>query len=101
MEVENKSQQTINDVCGEFKNADHEAQARLLAKITDEIEQFKRGENNNSGATDGAFEVLGAIAESIQEDFEELIDADSDKKKVYKGFVKNICTFTKCKGKYY
>ena len=38
MEVENKSQQTINDVCGKFKNADNEAEARLLAKITDGIE---------------------------------------------------------------
>ena len=38
MEVENKPQQTINYVCGKFKNADHEAQARLLAKITDGIE---------------------------------------------------------------
>ena len=84
MEVENKSQQTIDDVCEKFKNADHEAQARLLAKITDEIEQFIMGENNNSDATDGAFEVLSAIAESIKEDFEKLIDTGRDKKKFIK-----------------
>ena len=84
MEVESKSQQTIDDVCEKFKNADHEAQARLLAKITDEIEQFIMGENNNSDATDGAFEVLSAIAESIKEDFEKLIDTGRDKKKFIK-----------------
>ena len=63
-----------------FKNADHEAQMRQLSKITDEIEQFIREENNNSDAADGAFDVLSDLAESVQEDFEELIDADSDKK---------------------
>ena len=37
---ENESQQTINELCETFKNADHDAQVELLAKITEEIEQF-------------------------------------------------------------
>ena len=82
--AENKSQQTINDLRQKFKNADHEAQARLLAKIKEKIDQFIREENNNSDATDGAFEVLSDLAEFVQEDFEDLIDADCDQKKFIK-----------------
>lgn len=82
--AENKSQQTINDLRKKFKNADHEAQARLLAKIKEKIDQFIREENNNSDATDGAFEVLSDLAEFVQEDFEDLIDADCDQKKFIK-----------------
>ena len=72
-----KSQQAINDLCKKIKNADHEAQAELLVKITEEIEQFIREEN---GRTDGAFDVLSNLVKSVHEDFEELIDADSVKK---------------------
>lgn len=35
---ENESQQLINELCETFKNADHDAQGELLAKITEEIE---------------------------------------------------------------
>ena len=80
MEVENKSQQTIDDLYEKSKNADHEAQVALLAKITNEIKPLIREENGKSDATDSAFEVLSDLAESLQKDFEELIEADSDKK---------------------
>ena len=80
MEVENKSQQTIDDLYEKSKNADHEAQVALLAKITNEIKPLIREENGKSDATDSAFDVLSDLAESLQKDFEELIEADSDKK---------------------
>ena len=80
MEVENKSQQTIDDLYQKSKNADHEAQVALLAKITNEIKQLIREENGKSDTTDSAFDVLSEVAESLQEDFEELIEADSNKK---------------------
>ena len=80
MEVENKSQQTIDDLYEKSKNADHEAQVALLAKIINEMKQLIREENGKSDATDGAFDVLSDLAESLQKDFEELIEADSDKK---------------------
>ena len=80
MEVENKSQQTIDDLYEKSKNADHEAQVALLAKITNEMKQLIREENGKSDATDSAFDVLSDLAESLQKDFEELIEADSDKK---------------------
>ena len=80
MEVENKSQQTIDDLYEKSKNADHEAQVALLAKITNEIKPLIREENGKSDATDSATDVLSDLAESLQKDFEELIEADSDKK---------------------
>ena len=80
MEVENKSQQTIDDLYEKSKNAGHEAQVALLAKITNEMKQLIREENGKSDATDSAFDVLSDLAESLQKDFEELIEADSDKK---------------------
>ena len=80
MEVENKSQQTIDDLYEKSKNADHEAQVALLAKITNEIKPLIREENGKSDATDSAIDVLSDLAESLQKDFEELIEADSDKK---------------------
>ena len=80
MEVENKSQQTIDDLYEKSKNADHEAQVALLAKITNEIKQLIREENGKSDTTESAFDVLSEVAESLQEEFEELIEADSNKK---------------------
>ena len=95
--AKNKLQQTINDLCKKIKNADHGAQAELLAKITDEIEQFVREENGSSDATDGAFDVLSNLVKSVQEDFEELIDADSVKK-IYKLLINtNVNTIDKIK----
>lgn len=85
-----KSQQAINDLCKKIKNADHETQAELLVKITEEIEQFIREENGSSDRTDGAFDVLSNLVKSVHEDFEELIDADSVKKKFIKALSKSI-----------
>ena len=44
------------------------------------MKQLIREENGKSDATDSAFDVLSDLAESLQKDFEELIEADSDKK---------------------
>lgn len=85
-----KLQQAINDLCKKIKNADHEAQAELLVKITEEIDQFIREENGSSDRTDGAFDVLSNLVKSVHEDFEELIDADSVKKKFIKALSKSI-----------
>ena len=80
MATKNKSQQTIDELREKLKDADHEAQVGLLVKITNEVEQFIREENDNSYSTDGAFDALSDIAQSAQEDFDELIDVGSDKK---------------------
>lgn len=63
----------------------------MLTKIINEIEQFKKQENGNDDSTDVAFDLLSNLAESVQEDFEELIDGPwQQQRKVYKGIVKDI-----------
>ena len=80
MATENKSQQTIYGLCKKLKNAYYEVQAKLLLKITNEIEQVIRdGKGNNSNSTDSAFDILSDIVESVEDDFIKLIDADSKK----------------------
>ena len=77
---DNKVQKKLTTYVKKLKNVSHNEQAELLAKITNQIQQFIRQENNNSYSTDGAFDLLSDLAESVQEDFDELIDVDSDKK---------------------
>ena len=80
MATENKSQQTIYGLCKKLKNAYYEVQAKLLLKITNEIEQvIREGKGNNSNSTDSAFDILSDIVESVEDDFMKLIDADSKK----------------------
>lgn len=80
MATENKSQQTIYGLCKKLKNAYYEVQAKLLLKITNEIEQvIREGKGNNSNSTDSAFDILSDIVESVEDDFIKLIDADSKK----------------------
>ena len=48
-------------------------------------------ENSNDDSTDVAFDLLSNLAESVQEDFEELIGGRwQQQRKVYKGIVKDI-----------
>lgn len=80
MATENKSQQTIYGLRKKLKNAYYEVQAKLLLKITNEIEQvIREGKGNNSNSTDSAFDILSDIVESVEDDFIKLIDADSKK----------------------
>ena len=76
----NKVQKENRRHIGKFKNVSHDEQAELLVKITDQIQQFIRQENNNSDSTDSAFDFLIDLAESVQENFDEFIDVSSDKK---------------------
>ena len=52
----------IDDICQIFKNVNHDEESELLAKITNQIEQFIRQENNNRDSTDSAFDFLSDIA---------------------------------------
>ena len=58
----------------------------MLAKVTEKFEQFIRLENGNSDSTDNSFDLLRNLVESVHEDFEELIDVDSNSKKFIKAF---------------
>ena len=53
----------------------------ILEGITRELEAYLRRESNDEGSTDGIFDLLPSISDSVQEEFNELITGDSDKKR--------------------
>ena len=54
--------------------------AELSKEITRAISGHVRFENENRDSTDGIFDVLGEIADSVQEDFEEVVGISNDKR---------------------
>ena len=64
--------------------------AELFEEITRAISERVTFENENRDSTDGIFDVLGEIADSVQEDFEGLVGISSDQKTFYKSVNKNI-----------
>ena len=67
-------QEKIEDICENIKRVGHNEQVRLLEQIAAEIATYIRQENNDNNSTDDAFDLLSNLVESVQEDFEELID---------------------------
>lgn len=65
----------IDDIYEDLKNVSHDAQAELLAKIKDEIEQFIRQKNKSADSTGSSFDLLSKLTESVKDVFEELLDA--------------------------
>ena len=57
-----KKQEKIDEIFESFKNANHKAQVTLLKEINKETQNFLAEENNDIGATDGAFDFLIRIS---------------------------------------
>ena len=74
----NKKQEKIDKILKSLKNVNHKTKVTLLEEINKEILIFL--ETSNSDATDGAFDTLSRILESVQEESDELLNIDSDKK---------------------
>ena len=55
-------------------------QAKILEEIITAIAAHVKSENNDDDATDRFFDTLGEIAESVQENFEELAGISEDKR---------------------
>ena len=56
------------------------SQARLFEEIDKELEAYLSKENNDMDSTDGIFDFLSQISDSVQEEFDEILSSDSDKK---------------------
>ena len=54
--------------------------ALIFEEITRELEAYLARETNDKDSTDGMFDLLSSISDSVQEEFDELISGDSDKK---------------------
>ena len=52
----------------------------IFEEITRELEAYLARETDDKDSTDSIFDLLSSISDSVQEEFDELIDGDSDKK---------------------
>ena len=73
-----KKQEKIDEIFKSLKNVNHKTKVTFLEEINKEILIFLN--TNDSDATDGAFDTLSRILESLQEESDELLNIDSDKK---------------------
>ena len=76
-----RTQEKIDDLFETFTWSDKESQALLFEKINKKTEAFLAEENNSSDSTDGVFDFLSRLSDSVQEEFEELLSGDIDKKR--------------------
>ena len=67
----------------EVKNTSVNA-ARIFEEIHKEIGDYLVGQRNDADSTDGVFDFLENLTSRLQEDFDELIGEDSDKKRFVK-----------------
>ena len=53
----------------------------IFEEITRELEAYFSRESDDADSTDGVFDFLTSLADQVQEEFEELLDGDSNKKR--------------------
>ena len=53
----------------------------IFEEIRKEVEEYLLGESGDSDSTDGVFYFLSTLSEKIQEEFDELLDGNTDKKR--------------------
>ena len=94
------SQEKIDEIFFSFVHVDKQSQVRLLEEINKELEAFLSKENNDTNSTDGIFDFLSQISDSVQETFDEILSGNSDKKKICKGNVKDTRIITQYKSQH-
>ena len=52
----------------------------IFEEITRELEAYLARERNDADSTDGVFDFLTSLSNQVQDEFEELLDGDTDKK---------------------
>ena len=83
----------FSEKCWELNNLE---KAKLFEEISVAISSFVQLKNGDNDSTDGIFDILREITESLQEDFEELIWNFKRQKVFYKS-TNSIYSFTKHK----
>ena len=74
-------QKQIDNLLEAFTELKKESQALLLKEINKELEAFLPEENNGNDETNEVFDFLSQLSVSVQEEFDELLAGDSDKKR--------------------
>ena len=67
-----------------YYRSDTKDQVRLFEEINKELEAFLTKETNDNEATDGIFQFLSTISDSVQEEFDKVVSGDSHKKRFLK-----------------
>ena len=62
--------------------------ARIFEEIHREMGDYLTGEGNDADSTDGVFDFLEKLTSRLQEDFDELIGEDNDKKRSVKALTR-------------
>ena len=83
-----RTQEKIDDLLETFTKANEESQGRLFEEINKELEAFLSKENNDIDTTYGVFDFLSQISDSVQEEFDELLSVDNDKKRFVRALSK-------------
>ena len=82
MSVSNFEGSTENLFNFELSQAGVETNSALIfEEITKELEAYLSRESNDEDSTDGIFDPLSSISDSVPEEFDELISGDTDKKR--------------------
>ena len=74
-----------------FKQIDDSANidsTLIFEEIRKEVENYLLGESEDTDSTDGVFDFLSTLSEKIQEEFDELLDGNTDKKRFLKALTK-------------
>ena len=53
----------------------------IFEEIREEVEEYLLEESNDADSTDGFFDFLSTLSDKIQEEFDELLDSNTDKKR--------------------
>ena len=67
-----------------FNRSDPINKVRLFEEFYKELAAFLTKETNNKEVTDGIFDFLATIFDSVQEEFVKVVNDDNDKKRFFK-----------------
>ena len=86
--VKTEFQEKIESLGNNYSKLNTLERVQLFEEITRAISEHVTFENKNRDSTDGIFDVLSKIADSVQEDFEELVGISSNKKHFIRALTK-------------
>ena len=84
----NNNEESIKELVFEFIESETLDQVRLSEGINKEIEAFSAAENSSKDATDGIFDILATISDSVQEKFDEILSSHSEKNRCVRALSK-------------
>ena len=74
----------MDNLLDAYTKTDEDWSAQLLEEINKELEVFLSKESTDEDATDRVFHFLRDLSQSVQEEFNEPLAADSNKKRLAK-----------------